>query len=181
MSIDHELKKIPVTKLDAARRQLETAITLWFHEFDPVSVHTLTCAAYQLLYDINIKTGGPPMMPDSPHIRPERINEWRQILRSAQNFFKHADQDPKGTFFFAPQATQAILLEACERYQMQSHEDRPLMRLFVFWLGVHEPRFFLPHFQQQLRDCLPINRMTQLGKRQFFYELLPAMSSILKA
>src|SRR5438045_625911 len=178
MAIDHELKKIPVTKLDAARRQLETAITLWFHDSDPVSIHTLACAAYQLFYDINTKTGGPPMMPDSPHIRPERIKEWRQILRRAQNFFKHGDQDAKGTFFFAPRATQAIMLEACERHQVQSHEDRPLMRLFVFWLGVHEPTLFLPHFQQQLRERILISRLRQLGKREFFYELLPAMSSV---
>src|SRR5207245_10811773 len=33
--------KITVTKLDAARRQLRTAIRLWFEEGDPVSIHTL--------------------------------------------------------------------------------------------------------------------------------------------
>ena len=32
---------IVVTKLDAARRQLRTAIRLWFQEADPVSIHTL--------------------------------------------------------------------------------------------------------------------------------------------
>jgi hypothetical protein len=47
--------KLPVTKLDAARRQLETAITLWFHEADPVSIHALTGAAHNLLCDLNTK------------------------------------------------------------------------------------------------------------------------------
>ena len=42
----HELKKLPITKLDAVRRQLETTITLWFHDVDPVSVHTLVMAAH---------------------------------------------------------------------------------------------------------------------------------------
>ena len=58
-SKDPEWKKLPVTKLDAARRQLETGITLWFHEMGPVSIHTLTGAAYKLLYDINTKAVGP--------------------------------------------------------------------------------------------------------------------------
>ena len=45
----HELRKLAITKLDAARRQLETAITLWFHDADPVSVHTLVMAAHGFL------------------------------------------------------------------------------------------------------------------------------------
>jgi hypothetical protein len=33
--------KVRVTKLDAAKKQLETAIMLYFHDGDPVSIHTL--------------------------------------------------------------------------------------------------------------------------------------------
>lgn len=50
-----------VAKLDAAKRQLETAIRLYFASADPVSIHTLTAAAYQLLLDLNKKAGGEPM------------------------------------------------------------------------------------------------------------------------
>lgn len=46
---DQNFKKIQVTKLDAVRRQLETAVILWFHDGDPVSIHTLTGAAYQII------------------------------------------------------------------------------------------------------------------------------------
>jgi hypothetical protein len=35
-----------ITKLDAARRQLETAIKLYFDEGDPGSIQTLCSAAY---------------------------------------------------------------------------------------------------------------------------------------
>jgi hypothetical protein len=51
-----------VSKLDAARRQLETAVRLYFCEGDPVSMHTLTSAAYQVLSDINRAQGGRPML-----------------------------------------------------------------------------------------------------------------------
>jgi hypothetical protein len=47
-----------VNKLEAARRQLETAITLYFAEDDEVSIATLAGAAYGLIRDINEKQTG---------------------------------------------------------------------------------------------------------------------------
>ncbi len=41
--------KETVTKLDAARRQLHTAIRLFFANEDMVSVHTLTRASHEIL------------------------------------------------------------------------------------------------------------------------------------
>jgi hypothetical protein len=38
--------KVRVTKLDAAKKQLETAIMLYFHDGDPVSIHTLCLQLY---------------------------------------------------------------------------------------------------------------------------------------
>jgi hypothetical protein len=47
-----EIPIIHISKFDAAKRQLETAIRLWFHSGDPVSVHTLAAASHQLLHDL---------------------------------------------------------------------------------------------------------------------------------
>jgi hypothetical protein len=38
-------KTIRIGKLDAARRQLQAAIMLWFTEGDPVAIHTIASAA----------------------------------------------------------------------------------------------------------------------------------------
>jgi hypothetical protein len=46
-------KKIIVSKLDAARRQLQTAIQLWFEERDPVAIHALAYAAYEIIHAIS--------------------------------------------------------------------------------------------------------------------------------
>jgi len=46
-----------ITKLDAAIRQLDTAITLWFTEADTISIHTLACSAHQIIHDINQQKG----------------------------------------------------------------------------------------------------------------------------
>jgi hypothetical protein len=105
---DPDLQKLHVTKLDAARRQLETAIILWFHDGDPVSIHTLAAAGYQIVYDLNMHRGGAPMMRDSPSIRPEYLLEWRKIMSRYGNFFKHADKDPKRTVFFPPRIRKLL-------------------------------------------------------------------------
>jgi hypothetical protein len=47
-----------ITKLDAARRQLRTAVTLFFQHGDEVAVHTLTAAAHQILIDLLKPQGG---------------------------------------------------------------------------------------------------------------------------
>ena len=41
-----------ITKLDAARRQLNQAIWLLFEDRDVVSIHTLACAATTILNDV---------------------------------------------------------------------------------------------------------------------------------
>ena len=55
-------KKIKVSKLDAARRQLETAIKLYFVFGDPISIHTLSAAAYNVIRDLNTKKDGDPLL-----------------------------------------------------------------------------------------------------------------------
>jgi hypothetical protein len=49
---------LPVSKFDAARRQLETAIRLYFFQGDPISIHTLASAAAQILQDLSGHRGG---------------------------------------------------------------------------------------------------------------------------
>lgn len=51
------MREFKVSKLDAAKRQLGTAIRLYFSDGDPVSIHTLTAAAYNILRDVTKQKG----------------------------------------------------------------------------------------------------------------------------
>src|SRR5947209_4730269 len=87
---------VRISKLDAARRQLETAVVLYFQQGDPVSIHTLAAAAHQLLHDISKKADSQSEMILAwalEQVLPEYRDEIRKTLRAAQNFFKHADRD----------------------------------------------------------------------------------------
>lgn len=174
-----DLKKVAVTKLDAARRQLETAVILWFHEGDPVSIHTLVAAAYQILYDLNKKRGGAPMMKDAKIVRPERMKEWQRIFAKWENFFKHADRDPLKTLLFPPQVTRNFMLDAIAKYGEMSHEERPLFRLFNFYMIFTEPQFFKDDdFVKRFQDEVVPNLPAGITKREFFHHFLPSLTKI---
>jgi hypothetical protein len=167
--MDRKFTKIPVTKLDAARRQIEIAIILWFAESDPVSIHTLVSAGHKLVYDINKKTLRLAMLGDTTNIRPGHEKEYRDILAEASNFFKHADRDAEKTLSFSPQSTAFQLLDVCNVYQSLAAERRPLMRLFILYLEIHYPDLFLSKVEES-RD---VANLKLLSKQRFFDEMLP--------
>jgi len=181
MSTKHELTKLRVTKIDAARRQLETAITLWFHEADPVSIHTLACASFQLIYDINSQVGGSPMFPDrmaAVETSQARKQYLRKFLREAQNFFKHADKDAPQTFAFNTGQTDVVIFEGCQKYYEITHEDLPLMKLFTFYLRLRDPHMFEGGDpQKHIFDKPGIQRLKKFTKREFFQKVLASLSS----
>src|SRR5438309_1362798 len=80
-----------ITKLDAAKSQLSTAISLYFEDRDPVSVHTLVMAASEIIDRICDSKGTPAMRRNLfAAIVPERRREVADALNKASNFFKHA-------------------------------------------------------------------------------------------
>jgi hypothetical protein len=56
------MKVLTISKLDAAKRQLETVIRLYFSNGDPVAIHTLTAAAYNVIRDVTARRGVEPML-----------------------------------------------------------------------------------------------------------------------
>jgi hypothetical protein len=82
---------MPISKLEAAQRQLDCAIRLFFENEDMAAVHTLSRAAFRLLYDIY-----PKRLSDGFEKHLEELivkrRGWKHFNRVA-NFFKHADQD----------------------------------------------------------------------------------------
>jgi hypothetical protein len=175
----HDLKKLAITKLDAARRQLETAIILWFHDADPVSVHTLAMAAHAILRAFNRKRGGEPMLGDpSSRIRPGFEKEYADVVAKSSNFFKHGARDPLATHDFPPESNQAVILDACQAHRLYAQEERPLMKTFTFYLAFHLPRVFKREFLDLVQREPLSSEIKRLSKREFFAEFLPIASAI---
>lgn len=88
-------KILKISKLDAAKRQLEIAIRLYFSYGDPVSIHTLASASYNIIRDITLHRGETMFIKDDvlDFVKDEYREELRRKFNEAENFFKHADRD----------------------------------------------------------------------------------------
>ena len=79
-----------VSKLEAARRQLETAVRLYFASQDDVAIHTLAAAAHQVLADLKKAQGGSPTISEyllsfaSPELRKSALRH----IATPENFLK---------------------------------------------------------------------------------------------
>lgn len=79
-----------VTKLEAARRQLDCAIRLFFNDDDMCSIVTLSRASFRLLFDLY-----PKLTKDGFEKPFEKVIQrlgWNRFNEVA-NFLKHADRD----------------------------------------------------------------------------------------
>lgn len=92
--------ELVLTKLDAARTQLYTAIELFFSSADPVSVFTLVSAAHGVLRDVASARGIKNSFKDSPLIADSERAAYLKAVHAPQNFFKHANTDPNGRMAF---------------------------------------------------------------------------------
>jgi hypothetical protein len=173
--------KLKISKLDAAKRQLETAIVLYFHEADPVSIHALASAGYDVLNDLNRRTGGTPMMIKDRfinQIKPEHRKMLLDKINKARNFFKHADKDSDATLDFSPGQSELLLLDACDKYRQLSNEFPPLFKLFQSWYMLKHPDIFtLPKEFEAQKNQLSLRYATST-KQQYFIDFLPYVTGL---
>src|SRR6266436_169585 len=114
MNIQNEPQRFSLGKLESARRQIETAIKLWFEEGDTVSMHTVTAAAHRLVQDL-LERQGKTLTPFEPsYLEKGREVEMKKMFREAETFFKHAKDDPQAILDFNPQWTEVYLLLAIQ-------------------------------------------------------------------
>lgn len=78
-------------KLDAARRQLGTALSLFIDDLDPVSVHCLACGGAELAEHLAKKSGASAFVDHAMKVDPSLDERTLARLRNRYwNAFKHA-------------------------------------------------------------------------------------------
>ncbi len=168
-------KVLQISKLDAAKRQLETAIRLYFSNSDPISIHTLTAAAYNVIRDINKKRGGKPMLIKElafDYLNPEGEKIWVKKMNEAENFFKHADRDHGKTLDFRPELNEIYILDACLHYYDLTKEFPPLFTIYRAWFtAIHPDMFKFPDEQARLIGS-QAPEIASMGRQAFFDRVL---------
>lgn len=164
----HQMKlqrnlRVPVGKIEAAERQLITAIRLHFQESDPLSIHTLAAAAQQILVDIGKLRGIEGVMYSQEvldRIRPEKRRDWIKATRAPQNFLKHAKDDGPDAVLDIHLEFYELLLFDCVQLLRKLKLKEDLSRevhVYKFWFHLKRPDY-LAHpqgkemFKQFLKD-----------------------------
>lgn len=163
---------ITLTKLDAARRQLETAVKLWFDEEDAVSIHTLVAAAHRVVHDVAEHHG----MDGAVLIDSNRLTQWgynakefKKAIRQAETFFKHAENDPEDTYTFATGQTEFLLYSAIECYHRLDPTKSKMLALYMAWLHFHHPQTLSEFGRNKFAEV--ISFLSTTSRRDFFQNL----------
>ncbi len=131
-----------IAKIEAVRRQLRTAIRMFFEDGDSVSIHTLTAAGHELLRGLLKLKGEGSFMKDSDVVRPDFRKEWVAAINRAQNFFKHADRDVDEVLEFNPEITTFLLFDCALMYHKLTGRFLRELWIFTGWVALIYPRFF---------------------------------------
>jgi hypothetical protein len=141
-----EYRKIKISKVDAARRQLDCAISLWFRDGDTVSIHTLVSAAFEIIQDLNSKVGNKDitMIEMARRLaKPEHVETVMQLMRKPMLFFKHADRDPHEILEFAPEVSEFLMIFAMRGLFLLGEQTSDLQQALIQWHAIHRPSIFL--------------------------------------
>jgi hypothetical protein len=171
--MNHDDRADQISKLDAARRQLEIAIFLFFQDADPVAVHTLAAAARGLLGDLAKARGlrGHLDAAIQEVVRPERREEVQALLRQAQNFFKHADRDAEGLLEFHPAVNDLFLWDASYLYQAVANQVTAVLLTIRVWVALERPGLISSPEHQRTVGAMGKTFDTN-NKAMFFREML---------
>ena len=174
----HFNTELLISKADAARRQLETAINLWFHDGDPISVHTLVAAALQLIHDLGKNCGVSTKLHELKMIKPEFRSRFARKVAESENFFKHADRDPDVILTFKPETTEVFIVDAVTAYTELKNERPFVFRTFIMWYRIQHPEYVKVEFRDEQDTrlaCAPW--IASMDKRLFFKAYMMALKN----
>ena len=162
-----------LTKSDVARRQLVTAIRLFFSDDDPVSVYTLASNAWEVIDEL-CKLRDIDTVSDQTrkHIGPLKDLGKDYINQPYRNFFKHADRDPHGKAEgFNAQSSEGVLFLAAEDYTRLHGKSPVEVQVYSIWFCSKYPeklssaatKRFLPKAKALFPDIGSVERAAQLA------------------
>lgn len=177
-------KKLQVTKMGAGEKQLKEAITLFFEDRDPISIHTLIFAANEIFYQLARAKGIKNTMRDADAIAKANIPGLKERLRASANFFKHAGRDPHKVHTFFTEENVHFLADSCMLYFKLASKWIPESRycteskVFMIWFMQKYPHIvdggelkekilelkFDEKDSEMLKECLEIVNKFKLGE-----------------
>jgi hypothetical protein len=166
-----EQTSIQVTKLESARRQLETAIKLFFAGGDFVSIHTLSYAAYGITRDLCDHSKNPKCLAKLIEDRVDQTQhkEFFKHISKAGGFFKHADKEPTAVLEYIPEQYELFVIFSIYQYEALTNELTLPMGVFKIWYLKNRPSLF--KFNEQEKSQL-LKQTSLPQDKASFYDLV---------
>jgi hypothetical protein len=134
---------IKISKIEAAQRQLDTAIRLFLADDDWVAIHTLASASGRILRDLAEHRGSSAWDRLKEHIRPEMRKEFWGLLNGPANFFKHAQRDPNDFLEDVnPTVNDHLILLNCLLFvDLKGRLTTPMSIFHCWYVGAYPKNF----------------------------------------
>ncbi|MGI8956239.1 MAG: hypothetical protein ACR2II_04905 [Chthoniobacterales bacterium] len=167
---------VKLTKLEAARRLIESAIWLWFVDDDYVSVHALAAAAHRLLLELAASREKSDWPYSTAYLPSTPAKKRRFDPGDAVMFFKYAKKDE--TYELSEQWIELYLFDAVMAYSNLADERgaSTLMSTFVVRFGVQRQDLFVPDafslLEKRVSKAFSLERLEQLSKLDFLQEFI---------
>lgn len=173
---------LEISKIEVAKRQLETAIKIFLSDGDLISIHTLAEASCEILSALKKKKKlGASFIEEATgeFIRKEKREEFLKRLREAKNYFKHADRDSDEIFKFYFRYTEFVLWDSCRMYQSIAGEQTSLMFAFGLWFYSEHLNILIEGKEKELMSSCCKDLGLDPRNRKEFLELLPELRKAL--
>jgi len=166
--------KIFISKLDAAKRQLETSLKIFFYDGDPVSVHTLMHTSYEILTQLCANQGVESIINEGlkKFIREDKQKEIKIKLNEAKNFFKHSGYDSNKNIEFNPEINPILLWDSCRLYKILTTEYTPIMSIFHMWFVLKNKEIISDEKLKETLNTFNYTNYLDIGNKKHFLETM---------
>ena len=159
-----------VSKSEAARRQLEAAIRMYFDEEDPVALHTVIAAPFTIVRNLCEQRGDiASFQRFSDWIVPGAEGKFWSAVNSQANFLKHADRDASATLDFNEEVTELLILMTAKWFLDLGNASSAETKAFGLWYSLMYPKVLKEEALQAFRD---------VGAADFYQKLASAFARL---
>jgi hypothetical protein len=133
---------------------------LWFAEGEPVSIHSLAYAAYEIIHVVS-KIKNPnrqDLLFDSLQIAHEIRGEFNHLMKKDANFFKHAKKDHSLETEFHPMLSDMFILFAIFGIELAGEK----LNVSMFWLYIHKAETLSAEARKRFIEDISVDHLSSL-------------------
>lgn len=152
------------SRLEVAKCQLETAITLWFQHGDIHSIQALAENAHEILAAAGVRRGIKPGL----NLNTLSHTAKRRFLK-VKNSLKHGTGNPDERTLYIAEHGELLMMDAAHQYLDLVGSTPDLMLGFLMYFWANNPRFYEANL---LANEVDLYRCKELTREEFFRTII---------